>query len=105
MDGVRQGGAASDCNLRIGSNKGNFSNTEAASGLLSLIKASLVLSRSVILPLRELKEPNPMCAFDNRLESAIEPLSLTSTIERARLVLVSVGAMLMLVWLQRRRIG
>jgi acyl transferase domain-containing protein len=76
MNSLKRGGATSDWTLRIGSNKGNFGNAEAASGLLSLIKASLGLSSSVIPPLRELKEPNSMCAFDSRLEPVTKPLSL-----------------------------
>ncbi|KAI1120014.1 non-ribosomal peptide synthetase [Nemania abortiva] len=73
MDSLDQSGAWA---LHIGSNKGNFGNAEAASGLLSLVKASLGLSKSVIPPLRELKEPSPLCGFDGQVEPVTKPLHL-----------------------------
>ncbi|KAH9429665.1 Hybrid PKS-NRPS synthetase tas1 [Pyricularia oryzae] len=57
--------------IYLGSNKGNYGNTEAASGLLSLIKASMALNLGVVPPLPNLAEPNPKCEFE---ESKFEPL-------------------------------
>ena len=42
----------------VGSNKGNFGNAETASGMLSLIKASLAIDKGIVPPLRELGEIN-----------------------------------------------
>ena len=49
--------------LNIGSNKGNLGNTEAASGLVSVIKAATALSKGVMPPLRVWTGPNPLCEF------------------------------------------
>ena len=51
-------------NIAIGSNKGNFGNAEAASGLLSLIKASVALSKGVVPPLQDWHAPNSLIDFD-----------------------------------------
>ena len=48
----------------LGSNKGNFGHAEAASGLLSLIKASLAISNGVVPPLRTWTAPNPLIDFE-----------------------------------------
>ena len=48
----------------LGSNKGNFGNAEAASGLLSLIKTPLAISKGVIPPLRTWNAPNPLIRFE-----------------------------------------
>ena len=58
---------ASQClnfDIAIGSNKGNCGNAEAASGLVSLIKASLAISKGIIPPLRSWSAPNPLIDFD-----------------------------------------
>ncbi|KAI1318605.1 non-ribosomal peptide synthetase [Xylariaceae sp. FL0255] len=81
-------GQRGEWSLRVGSNKGNFGNAEAASGLLSLIKASLGLTKSVIPPLRELKEPNVLCGFDDRVEPLMKPLRLDTN---ARVGVTSLG--------------
>ncbi|KAL2182237.1 non-ribosomal peptide synthetase [Thermothelomyces heterothallicus CBS 203.75] len=62
--------------LMVGSSKGNCGNTEAASGLLSLMKAALSLRKGVVPPLRELKEANPKCGFDATMQPLREPLLL-----------------------------
>lgn len=41
------------------SNKGDFGNAETASGILSLIKASIALDKGIVPPLRQLDEQNP----------------------------------------------
>ncbi|KAI0198863.1 thiolase-like protein [Astrocystis sublimbata] len=71
-------GQSSSWALHVGSNKGNFGNAEATSGLLSLVKASLGLSKSVIPPLRELEEPSLLCGFDGQVKPLTEPLRLES---------------------------
>ncbi|KAL2168434.1 hypothetical protein VTG60DRAFT_7295 [Thermothelomyces hinnuleus] len=62
--------------LMVGSSKGNCGNAEAASGLLSLMKAALSLGKGVVPPLRELKEANPKCGFDATMQPLREPLPL-----------------------------
>ena len=49
--------------IALCSNKGNFGNAESASGLLSLMKASLALSTGVP-PLQTWSAPNPLIDFD-----------------------------------------
>ena len=49
----------------LGSNRGNCGNAEAASGLLSLIKASLAISKGVVPPLETWNAPNPLIGFEN----------------------------------------
>ena len=51
--------------IALGSNKGNFGNAEAASGLFSLIKASLAISKGVVPPLETWNTPNPLIGFEN----------------------------------------
>ena len=50
--------------IALGSNKGNFGNAEAASGLLSLIKASLAISKGIVPPLQAWTAPNPLIDFE-----------------------------------------
>lgn len=70
-EGARAGASATDPapdggdkatprELLVGSNKGNFGNAEAASGLTSLIKATLAVHRGVVPPLRQLGAVNPL---------------------------------------------
>lgn len=54
----------------VGSNKGNFGNSEAASGLTSLIKATLV-HKGVVPPMRRLGDVNELVSLDRSL---IQPL-------------------------------
>ena len=58
--------------IALGSNKGNFGNAEAASGLLSLIKASLAISKGVVPPLQTWNAPNPLINFE---ELGFRPLT------------------------------
>lgn len=60
----------------VGSNKGNFGNAETASGILSLIKASIALDKGIVPPLRQLDEPNPECNFEGRFAPLTRPLTL-----------------------------
>ncbi|GAB1200511.1 hypothetical protein APSETT444_009884 [Aspergillus pseudonomiae] len=60
----------------VGSNKGNCGNSETASGLMSVIKASLSLARGVVPPLRELGETNPSCDFTGRFRPLTSALKL-----------------------------
>ncbi|XP_044717203.1 AMP-binding enzyme domain-containing protein [Hirsutella rhossiliensis] len=46
--------------LLVGSNKGSFGNSEAASGLTSLIKASLAVHRGVVPPMPQIGDVNPL---------------------------------------------
>lgn len=62
----------------VGSNKGNCGNAETASGLLSVIKASLALSRGVVPPLRELEKTNPSCDFTGRFRPLTGALKLAT---------------------------
>ena len=55
--------------IYLGSNKENFGNTEAASGLLSLMKASISLSLGVVPPLPNLKEPSSIYEFGEAYSS------------------------------------
>lgn len=55
---VKPGSGNARSELFVGSNKGNFGNAEAASGLISLIKAALALRNGVVPPLRQLGEVN-----------------------------------------------
>ena len=55
----------STTSIALGSNKGNFGNTEAASGLLSLLKVSLAVSQGVVPPLETWSAPNALIDFDD----------------------------------------
>ncbi len=57
--------------LFVGSNKGNFGNSETASGLTSLIKASLAVYKGVMPPMRQLGEINNL--IDPR-KTRVQPL-------------------------------
>ncbi len=46
--------------LFVGSNKGNFGNAEAASGLFSLIKAALCISKGIVPPMRQIGDCNEL---------------------------------------------
>lgn len=46
--------------LLVGSNKGNFGNSEAASGMMSLIKAALAVHRGTVPPMRQLGDVNDL---------------------------------------------
>lgn len=65
--------------LFVGSNKGNFGNSEAASGLFSLIKASLALSKGVVPPMRQLGECNDLMGV---VEGSAQPLRSQLKLER-----------------------
>ena len=63
--------------VALGSNKGTFGNAEAASGLLSLIKASLAISKGVVPPLKNWRVPNPLINFEQlRFYPLVTPLRL-----------------------------
>lgn len=53
----------STTSIALGSNKGNFGITEAASGLLSLLKVSLAVSKGVVPPLETWSAPNALIDF------------------------------------------
>lgn len=55
----------------VGSNKGNFGNSEAASGLTSLIKATLAVNKGVVPPMRQLGDVNDLV---NLNKSRVQPL-------------------------------
>ena len=55
----------------VGSNKGNFGNSEAASGLTSLIKATLAVHKGVVPPMRRLGDVNELVSLE---QSLIQPL-------------------------------
>ena len=66
-----------DARIYVGSNKGNCGNSETASGLMSLIKASMAIHEGVVPPLRELGETNPMCDFEStRFRPLTEKMTL-----------------------------
>ncbi|KAL6866355.1 hypothetical protein ACO1O0_002463 [Amphichorda felina] len=46
--------------LLVGSNRGNFGNSEAASGMMSLIKAALAVHRGTVPPMRQLGDVNDL---------------------------------------------
>ncbi|KAE8143523.1 hypothetical protein BDV38DRAFT_231552 [Aspergillus pseudotamarii] len=83
LDGLRKAfdtvGAAPDSCIYVGSNKGNCGNSETASGLMSVIKASLSLTRGVVPPLRELGETNPAYDFTKRFRPLTSALKLGPT--------------------------
>ncbi|EGX94166.1 non-ribosomal peptide synthetase [Cordyceps militaris CM01] len=66
--------------LFVGSNKGNFGNAEAASGLFSLIKASLAVSRGVVPPLRQLGDCNELMGVAEG--STVQPLRKQLRLEK-----------------------
>lgn len=57
--------------LFVGSNKGNFGNSETASGMISLIKASLAVHKGVMPPMRQLGEVNSLI---NLSQTRVQPL-------------------------------
>ncbi|KDQ18939.1 hypothetical protein BOTBODRAFT_28419 [Botryobasidium botryosum FD-172 SS1] len=64
--------------VSVGSNKGNFGNCEAASGLVSIIKAALSISNGVVPPLRKLETVGDHVDFMRlNLTPAREPLRLS----------------------------
>lgn len=65
--------------LFVGSNKGNFGNSEAASGLFSLIKATLALSKGVVPPMRQLGDCNELMGV---LPTSAQPLRAQLKLER-----------------------
>jgi acyl transferase domain-containing protein len=76
LDQVQQPGEVEGCVVHVGSNKGAFGNTEAASGMLSLIKMALAISNGFIPPMPKLNALNPMCDFDGRLRPLVGQLKL-----------------------------
>ncbi|CAN9439870.1 unnamed protein product [Alternaria alternata] len=76
LDQVQQPGEVNGCVVHVGSNKGAFGNTEAASGMLSLIKMALAISNGFIPPMPKLNALNPMCNFEGRLRPLVGQLKL-----------------------------
>ncbi|RAR05690.1 non-ribosomal peptide synthetase [Stemphylium lycopersici] len=76
LDQVQRPGETSGNVVHVGSNKGAFGNTEAASGMLSLIKMALAVSNGFIPPMPKLNAPNPMCNFERRLRPLLSQLKL-----------------------------
>ncbi|KAM3512715.1 hypothetical protein MY11210_003668 [Beauveria gryllotalpidicola] len=66
--------------LFVGSNKGNFGNAEAASGLFSLIKASLSVNRGVVPPMRQLGDCNELMGVSKT--SGTQPLRAQLKLEK-----------------------
>lgn len=70
-------GVAADKEIYVGSNKGNCGNSETASGLISLIKASMAVHKGVMPPMQELGDTNPMCDFKtSRFRPLVERMEL-----------------------------
>ena len=64
--------------LPVGSVKNNIGHTEAAVGVVSLIKGALTLYHSTIAPQSSLKNPNPEIPFEDlrlRIQMEAEPLA------------------------------
>lgn len=53
------GGRKSDCPLFIGSAKSNIGHLENASGLISVIKAALILEKGFVVPNADFRKANP----------------------------------------------
>jgi acyl transferase domain-containing protein/acyl carrier protein len=71
--------------LWLGSIKPNIGHTEAASGVASLIKATLALANRQIPPNLEFERPNPAIEFDRlnlRVPTRLEPLPSSSQSDR-----------------------
>lgn len=65
--------------LHVGSNKGSFGNSEAASGLTSLIKASLAVYKGVVPPMRQIGDVNPLIDLS---KTRVRPLRNHLKLER-----------------------
>lgn len=63
----------------VGSNKGNFGNSEAASGLFSLIKAALAVNKGIVPPMRQLGECNALMEVS---KASAQPLRTQLKLER-----------------------
>jgi len=73
---VQRPGDDSASVVHVGSNKGIFGNSEAAGGMVSLIKMALAASNGFIPPMEKFGAPNPMCNFDGRLRPLLSHLKL-----------------------------
>ena len=77
--------------IALGSNKGNFGNTEAASGLLSLIKASLAVSKGIMPPLQTWTAANPLIPFASMMFYPLETHLTLSTTDRVLVTALGYG--------------